>query len=146
MKCSWNVFWTDHLQMMIEMMPLFRKRTRTSKGTRKGVDETHLRPPDQSSVGSYCGVNGGSKFAFLLWDFLQQSSSNWCQALETSYLRRNQVCGKMTVIIHAKSNFTILKFIYSEKTTKFCEISTVDLFYVVAVKSTVEISQNFVAF
>ena len=42
LKCCWNVFWTDHLQMMIEMMPLFRKRTRTWKGTRKGVDETHL--------------------------------------------------------------------------------------------------------
>ena len=40
----------------------------------------------------------------------------------------------------------VLKFIYSEKTTKFCEISTVDLSYVVPVKSTVEISQNFVAF
>ena len=40
----------------------------------------------------------------------------------------------------------MLKFIYSEKATKFCEISTVDLFYVVPVKFTVEISQNFVAF
>ena len=40
----------------------------------------------------------------------------------------------------------MLKFIYSEKATKFCEISTVDLSYVVPVKSTVEISQNFVAF
>ena len=39
-----------------------------------------------------------------------------------------------------------LKFIYSVKATKFCEISTVDLSYVVTVKSTVEISQNFVAF
>ena len=39
-----------------------------------------------------------------------------------------------------------LKFIYSEKATKFCEISTVDLFYVVPVKSTVEILQNFVVF
>ena len=39
-----------------------------------------------------------------------------------------------------------LKFIFSEKATKFCEISTVDLSYVVPVKSTVEISQNFVAF
>ena len=39
-----------------------------------------------------------------------------------------------------------LKFIYSEKATKFCEISTVDLSYVVMVKSTVEILQNFVAF
>ena len=36
-------------------------------------------------------------------------------------------------------------FIYSEKATKFCEISIVDLSYVVTVKSTVEISQNFVA-
>ena len=39
-----------------------------------------------------------------------------------------------------------LKFIYSEKATKFCEISTVDLSYAVQVKSTVEILQNFVAF
>ena len=40
-----------------------------------------------------------------------------------------------------------LKFIYSEKATKFCEISTIDLSYVVPVKSTaVEILQNFVAF
>ena len=39
-----------------------------------------------------------------------------------------------------------LKFIYSEKATKFCEISTAYLFYVVPVKSTVEILQNFVAF
>ena len=39
-----------------------------------------------------------------------------------------------------------MKFIYSEKATNFCEISTVDLSYVVTVKSTVEISQNFVAF
>ena len=40
----------------------------------------------------------------------------------------------------------VLKFIYSEKATKFCEISTVDLSYVLTVKSTVEISQKFVAF
>ena len=39
-----------------------------------------------------------------------------------------------------------LKFIYSEKATKFCEISTVDLSYVVPVKYTVEIPQTFVAF
>ena len=41
---------------------------------------------------------------------------------------------------------TYLKIIYSEKATKLCKISTVDLSYVVQVKSTVEISQNFVAF
>ena len=39
-----------------------------------------------------------------------------------------------------------IKFIYSEKATIICEISTVDLSYVVMVKSTVEISKNFVAF
>ena len=42
--------------------------------------------------------------------------------------------------------YMYIKFIYSEKATKFCEISTVDLSYVVTVKSTMEISQNFVAF
>ena len=35
---------------------------------------------------------------------------------------------------------------YSEKATNFCEISTVNLSYVVTVKSKVEISQNFAAF
>ena len=40
----------------------------------------------------------------------------------------------------------LLKFIYSEKATKFCKISTLLLSYVVPVKSQVEISQNFVAF
>ena len=41
---------------------------------------------------------------------------------------------------------TTLKFIYSEKATQFCEISTVDLSYVLTVKSMVEILQDFVAF
>ena len=35
---------------------------------------------------------------------------------------------------------------YSEKATNSCEISALDLFYVVTVKSTVEILQNLVAF
>ena len=39
-----------------------------------------------------------------------------------------------------------LKFIYSEKNTKFCEISTSLLSYAVPVKSKVEALQNFVAF
>ena len=42
--------------------------------------------------------------------------------------------------------FKVLKFIYSEKATKFCEISILLLSYVVPVKSKVEISKNFVAF
>ena len=40
----------------------------------------------------------------------------------------------------------LIKFIYFEKATKFCEISTVDLSYVVTVKFTVKILQSFVAF
>ena len=40
----------------------------------------------------------------------------------------------------------IVKFIYSEKATKFCKIFTLFLAYVVPVKSKVKISQNFVAF
>ena len=39
-----------------------------------------------------------------------------------------------------------VKFLYSEKAIKVCEISPIDLFYVVKVKSIVEISQIFVAF
>ena len=39
-----------------------------------------------------------------------------------------------------------LKFIYSEKATKFCEISTLLLSVCTVDKSEVEISQNFVAF
>ena len=42
--------------------------------------------------------------------------------------------------------FFKLKFIYSEKATKFCEIFTLLLYYVVPVKSKVKILQNFVAF
>ena len=42
--------------------------------------------------------------------------------------------------------YRLIKFIYSEKATKSCEISNVDLSYIVTVKSTVEISQTFVAF
>ena len=48
------------------------------------------------------------------------------------------------------SNKVALKFIYSEKATKFCEIFPllIDLLlsYIVPVKSKVKISQNFVAF
>ena len=40
----------------------------------------------------------------------------------------------------------MVKFIYSEKATNFCEISSVDLSYVVTVKYTLEILKKFVAF
>ena len=50
----------------------------------------------------------------------------------------------MNTFLHILADY--IKFIYSEKATNCCEISTIDLSYVVTVKSTVEISQNFVAF
>ena len=43
-------------------------------------------------------------------------------------------------------SFLLVNIIYSEKATKFCEISTIDLSNVVPIKSTVGILQNFVAF
>ena len=43
------------------------------------------------------------------------------------------------------AKFAIIKFIYSEKATKFCEIFILLLSYVVPFKSKVVISQNFVA-
>ena len=46
--------------------------------------------------------------------------------------------------IHATGG--LLQFTYSEKATKFCEIFTLLLSYVVPVKRKVKISQNWVAF
>ena len=43
-------------------------------------------------------------------------------------------------------NIYMIKFIYSEKTTIFCETSIVDLSYVIMVNSAMGILQNFVAF
>ena len=43
-------------------------------------------------------------------------------------------------------NYLILKFVYSEEATKFCEIFPLLLTTVHTVKSKVEISENFVAF
>ena len=50
-------------------------------------------------------------------------------------------CAMCTINLQKK-----LKFLYSEKATKFCEIFTLLLSYVVPVKFKVKISQNFVAF
>ena len=46
----------------------------------------------------------------------------------------------------SKENFASLKFIYSEKAIRFWKITTVDLTGTTNDKSSVEISQNFVAF
>ena len=65
---------------------------------------------------------------------------NWIFAAETIQGRK-----LFTEVRYAENDlkwFLLLKFIYSEKTTIF----TVDLFYVIALKSKAEISQNVVAF
>ena len=48
-----------------------------------------------------------------------------------------------TVQLYCTACFAQLKLIYSEKVTNFCEIFTIDLSYVVTVKSAVDISQFF---
>ena len=59
-----------------------------------------------------------------------------------------QILGLHPVTVHQKLGviLILLMFIYFEKATIFCEIITIDLSYVVLVKSRVEILQNFVAF
>ena len=59
---------------------------------------------------------------------------------------RNQWANLMSTSKRPFINDVILKFIYSEKATKFCEISTLFLSYAVPVKRKVDISQNIVAF
>ena len=54
---------------------------------------------------------------------------------------------EIVVVMATKfSESFVIKFIYSEKATKFCEIFTLLLTTVHTFKSKVKISQNFVAF
>ena len=62
------------------------------------------------------------------------------------FLFQVEIKKKCYKILFSKELTVLLKFIYSEKATKFCEISTGDLSYVVPVKSTLEILQNFTVF
>ena len=60
----------------------------------------------------------------------------------------NEICLKIegVCITVTKKNCDMVKIIYSEKATIFCEIFTLLLSCVVPVKSKMKISQNFVAF
>ena len=72
----------------------------------------------------------------LYTDYLtQHSGKNW---IVFTYILKKNLC--------TCSKHTSVKFIYSDKATKFCEISTLLLTTVHTVKSKVEILQNFVAF
>ena len=66
--------------------------------------------------------------------------------MKTGFVSSMKIGMKTIFAFGLKNKNEKVKFIYSEKATNFCEISTVDLSYVVTVKSTVEISQSFVAF
>ena len=67
------------------------------------------------------------------------------QILRHTYqLCKYPMSGSISLV--CKNLHKYIKFIYSEKATKFCEISTLLLSYVMPVKSKVENSQNFVAF
>ena len=56
----------------------------------------------------------------------------------------NETC--LNSQLYGMSQSLRVNFIFSEKATNFCKTSTIDLSYVVTVKSMVEISQNVLAF
>ena len=59
---------------------------------------------------------------------------------------RDMGTGPHQVLPGTDAKPALLKFLYSEKAKKYCEISTTDLSYLVPVIYTVEILQIFVAF
>ena len=83
---------------------------------------------------------------------ITQFINNWTSKFLLTFIKKYRLSLMRSTLYSFKKTkkwqliVTYLKFIYSEKATKFCEISTLDLSYVVTVKSTVEIWQNFVAF
>ena len=78
----------------------------------------------------------------LIFDILQfeiLSSMKWIVQMKCKQI------GGVAIHILVKNSFSKVKFIYSEKATKFCKISTLLLSVYTVVKSMGEISQNFVA-
>ena len=71
-----------------------------------------------------------------------------CAFYETlpTFSKKKFVTKRRMALFFQYKNAIYVKFIYSEKATKFCEISTVDLTVTTEDKFKVEISQNFVAF
>ena len=97
------------------------------------------------------GVSRGlSTYPFSLLD--QHLRKNIISRWEKECLKRNFAIGQLRFksigfkLPRVLIFYLLVKFIYSEKVTKFCEISTLLLSYVVPVKSRVDISQNFEAF
>ena len=82
------------------------------------------------------------KFTRILW-FEPRWTHFWCPH---SMAKRCTMLRKITGQFFLWIGPTYLKFIYSEKATKFCEIFTLLLTVCTVVKSKVKILQNFVAF
>ena len=92
-------------------------------------------------------VTRQSTLVFPIFDDMRQFSGNIRKGTSeipkrTSVSREKNVC---FFYISVSQPF-LVKFIYSEKATKICEISTLLLTGTIFDKSKVEISQNFVAF
>ena len=71
--------------------------------------------------------------------------------LEAALVKYSDVTEDVPIVIGGQEYRTddvryqvMVKFIYSEKATKFCKISTVDLSHAVPVKFTVDILKNFI--
>ena len=94
-----------------------------------------------------CILRKGSRFFSLPLESRMKSTNELCFCELSPYRytlpksRPGQACAKWGKTIF-EILFEFLKFIYSEKATKFCEISTVDLTVTKQGKSMVEISQK----
>ena len=90
------------------------------------------------------------RFYWHLFVFFVLTGGLSCKPTATVITYPASFCKKNAIISSKKKDCwknnlqCFIKFIHSEKATNFCEIS--DLSYVVMVKSTLEISQNFVSF
>ena len=104
------------------------------------------------SVDLYLNFGNYSRAVVTFEKFLQLFFFIWSpdmhlteHAMRDSFLEWNNLIFNYVLFLYLLVQKPI-KFIYSEKATHFCEISTLNLSYIVTVKSMVEISQNFVAF
>ena len=75
----------------------------------------------------------------------QKAKSIWLST-KILYWKRKNNSNQLLYEKYSIWYMLLVKFIYSEKATKFCKIPTLLLSYVVPVKSKVEISQNCMAF
>ena len=85
-------------------------------------------------VGSTNQAESSGFYFRIAWKSMKRPSFLWCCSL--SFKRQGA----------KQASFLEVKFIYSEKATKFCEISTLILSVCTVDKSKVEILQIFVAF